>query len=638
MELGAPMHRSASREYFSPAIRTALTMLAAWLLLTCLRRELPLFLWLIYSVSAFFFFRFSAGLQGQILTPRQELALSFFFSSATTLGLFFDSGITFANVSLRDALIWIFCAAVLAEPVRRLLRLICRGLARWADREKAQAVLRGEASPRKRPFLSDRPARCFLFSLGLILLCWLPVWLAYFPGLWNYDPWQVDQVLSGVYSKHHPLLHTLLLGGCYRFALAKGNPSLAPLIYSAVQGGICASVFALAAVFIRQRTNSTLFFVLSLLFFALFPVHPILGISTTKDTLFSALILLAGLIFLLAEESAPGRRKLFAAAEIPVLALVILFRNNARYCFFLLILVCLVRVKRKQWRGILAVLTAGTLLGLSADRALGSYLNATPAFAAEMFSVPSQMAARVQEEADGLDPQTDEFLKTYYSLGDFEYSPSLADGTKKCLRLENRADLIGYLRGSLRLFLRYPAICMDAFLYTTEGLWNPLDVSHTRIYGIENQQGYLPTDIKSGYRIEADSLLPSLRALLEKLFTENAFLDIPVIHFLFAPAFHVGLLMLAICVMLRGKGRKRLPIPLFLFFLVMTIALGPGVLPRYIYPLMVCSPLLTWMCMKSVRCGPSPLPRGCETPLSLSEQGWEINRHTDVRSEEEKNG
>ncbi|MBQ3705674.1 MAG: hypothetical protein II888_04395 [Clostridia bacterium] len=588
--MGEWARRVKSGKTLSALLWAALTLLSAWLLLDGQPREAPL-IWAFRGILLFFFFRFTAFPPERILPRPTELALAFFIAAGAALGVLFDRNISLAVMTFSDVLEWLFCAGILTVPASRLLRLFCRILTRWALREKADASPEGRL-PRKVPFLSGRPAACFFFSLALMLLCWLPVWMAYAPGLWNYDPWQVDQVLTGVYSKHHPLLHTLLLGNLYRFALEKGNPNLAPLLSSAVQAAVCSAVFALACTFIRQRTRSTLFFFLSLLFFALFPVHPILVISTTKDTLFAAAVLLAGLIFLLASDSPPGRKRLLIAAEIPALALVVLLRNNAKYCFFLLMAVCLFRLRERQWRRILAVLLAGTVLGMAADRGLGTLLRATPALAAEMFSIPSQMAARVQEKTEAPDPETEEFLDTYYSLGEFEYAPALADGTKKCLRLESRADLIGYARGSLRLFLRYPAVCTDAFLYTSKGLWDLQDTSHTLIYGVRNRQGYLPTDIKPGYQIRPDSLFPSLERLLEKLFTENAFLRVPVLRFLFAPALYVDLLLLSLCILLRGRGRKALLLPLFLLFLTGTIALGPGVLPRYVYPLMVCAPLL----------------------------------------------
>ena len=544
-----------------------------------------------------FFFRAFTRKRNLILDHHLEYGLALFFSAETVLGFFFDRGISFENINARHVLEWFFCTIVFTELTRRLLRLLCNALAGWALREGEQTEPQGRKAGNG--FLHGKPAACFVFSFAVILVCWLPVWLAYYPGLWNYDPWQAEQVISGIYSKHHPLLHTLLLGNCYRFALERNNANLAPILYSVIQGTICAAVFALTCTLIRQRTKSLVFFVITLLFFALFPVHPILAMSTTKDTLFSVMILLSALLFLFMERSKPIYKKLLIAAETPVLALVILFRNNAVYCFLLLILLCFLMIKKKQWRQILAVLVAGTILGIAADRGLGTFLKASPALMAEMCSVPSQMAGRVQEQVDDPDPETLVFLKEFYTMDELSYTPDLADGTKCCLRLESRADLLHYIQGSIRLFLKYPAVCMDSFLYTTEGLWNLRDVSHTRIYGTGNRQGYLATDIQPGYQIVPDSKFPILESFLERQFTENTFLEIPILHFLFAPAFYADILLLTICVMICGKNRKRLVIPLFLVFLVFTIALGPGILPRYVYPLMVCAPLLVWMAMHS---------------------------------------
>lgn len=57
------------------------------------------------------------------------------------------------------------------------------------------------------------------------------VWLAYYPELWNYDPWQVLQFTQNDYNKHHPLIHTVFLGFCYSvgLVLAYHNPHLTDL-------------------------------------------------------------------------------------------------------------------------------------------------------------------------------------------------------------------------------------------------------------------------------------------------------------------------------------------------------------------------------------------------------------------------
>ena len=50
----------------------------------------------------------------------------------------------------------------------------------------------------------------------IILITWLPCFLAYFPGIYSYDgeP-QLIQYTSGKLDNHHPIIHTLILGKCY---------------------------------------------------------------------------------------------------------------------------------------------------------------------------------------------------------------------------------------------------------------------------------------------------------------------------------------------------------------------------------------------------------------------------------------
>lgn len=59
--------------------------------------------------------------------------------------------------------------------------------------------------------------KIYFYNLLLILLCWLPILLAYYPGIFAYDASnQVMQVINHDYTTHHPLVHTLLLGGFFQ--------------------------------------------------------------------------------------------------------------------------------------------------------------------------------------------------------------------------------------------------------------------------------------------------------------------------------------------------------------------------------------------------------------------------------------
>ncbi len=78
------------------------------------------------------------------------------------------------------------------------------------------------------------------------------MWLAYYPGLWNYDPWQVDQVLNKKYNEFHPLIHTLLLGKCYEIGIELGEAKYGVILYDYVQMIFMAGVFAYTYCYIQR--------------------------------------------------------------------------------------------------------------------------------------------------------------------------------------------------------------------------------------------------------------------------------------------------------------------------------------------------------------------------------------------------
>ena len=84
----------------------------------------------------------------------------------------------------------------------------------------------------------------------IILITWLPCFLAYFPGIYSYDgeP-QLIQYTSGKLDNHHPIIHTLILGKCYdlgRWLRANGIDIDGLAFYTAIQ--VLLLSFALAGV------------------------------------------------------------------------------------------------------------------------------------------------------------------------------------------------------------------------------------------------------------------------------------------------------------------------------------------------------------------------------------------------------
>ncbi len=134
-------------------------------------------------------------------------ALSFLFSAAILFGARLDD---VENVDVKDITLWLQLAAftVIFTGVVLLLWqfLDVLGKRERKDGRKVPNIIAGviERAGGYEEVLS------FLF----LILCWLPVFLAVYPGFFVYDAQdEYIQVATRTFSTHHPLVHVLLLGG-----------------------------------------------------------------------------------------------------------------------------------------------------------------------------------------------------------------------------------------------------------------------------------------------------------------------------------------------------------------------------------------------------------------------------------------
>ena len=534
---------------------------------------LPLSALLLYS-----FFRAVFRLCNPHLSHRQETAAAFLFVFFQSLGFYFDEGRYLANLGLLPAGLLFVRAALLTPLAAGVLRLLCAGLCRLPADDDAAAPLR---------------FRSWAAGFIVILALWAIVWLAYWPGLFNYDAWQVDEVLHHSYSKHHPLLHTLLLGHCYRFGLSRGDANLGVALYCGFQMAVMAAILSLAFAYLHARGHRVLA-VLALLFYAVFPANPVLALSTTKDVLFSGLILLALVTALLALRARTGKaRMLLLLCEIPVLTLIQLLRNNAQYAVLLTLPLCLLFIRSRRWQAVLLVFAAGLVLFKASDAALSRALSAEPGEIAEALSVPIQQCGRIYTRLsdEGADGKTQAAISVYFDMDKAYYRPERSDLMKFYARI-GRENLAGFLKLSGSLWLRYPLESLDALLCLTKGAWDIGDTSYAEVYrGVSDRAGVLFTDIKPGYGITLESRLPALEHAMEQLVSGNAYFRLPLLPLLFSPAVYVWFFALFALLTQSAPGRMAAPLLPFFAFLLLTILAGPCIIVRYVYPFMLCAPV-----------------------------------------------
>lgn len=221
------------------------------------------------------------------------------------------------------------CTALLLMPAAMAA---LAGLLRLSERRAGADGIRGRFSAGK-AFLA-------------ILACYVPMLLLMLPGSFAYDvPFQLEQVFTGRYSTHHPLLHTLLLGGCVKLGRALGSINLGAALYTVLQMTGLAACFALACASVARQSGARAAR-RSAVFFAAYPLHMMMAVNATKDVLFSGLF---ALTLALVREAVTGQRVdiRLGAGIAGAGAGMMLLRNNALYAVAAWLLLLLVLYGRQ---------------------------------------------------------------------------------------------------------------------------------------------------------------------------------------------------------------------------------------------------------------------------------------------------
>lgn len=556
------------------------------------------FIYILVYIGIYYIFKFRGQCKKVLIENKILLSISVLLSLTIVTGIYFDSGLPFESMASMDFINYLICVIGLMPLCKCLFAGIFQYMYKYSSVESGREIKKGN------------DVAIFFAVFVIIFGCWMLVWLAYYPGLWNYDPYQVSQFLNKDYNKHHPLIHTILLGFCYSTGLQKNDCNSGVMLYDFIQMSLMCGIFAYTYVYIHRHISSKIFRGIALAFYAIFPVNSILAISSTKDVLFSGLVLLCMVLFVQVMELHMRWKKILLSVVLMVSCVIMmLFRNNAIYAFYIFIIfACVISVYRKNIFALKKVLMFSiccVALFQISDAVLTKTLDAKEGSIREMFSVPSQQFGRIYNliYESGEDTHAVEIINSYYNMERSVYNPYLADSMKGTLNIANNENVMNYIKDAIVLFCKYPLISLDAFLYVTEGNWYINDISNSNIYGhgLENRQGYLLTDIKGGYNIIHKSKLPGVELFLEKSFSDNGYQHWPVLSILFSPALYFWVLVICTVVFIKAGRWELLMGAGFLWGLYLTILLGPCALIRYSYPLVTCSPFILCMANLSIK-------------------------------------
>ncbi|MBQ7679127.1 MAG: hypothetical protein IJT34_04680 [Butyrivibrio sp.] len=414
-------------------------------------------------------------------------------------------------------------------------------------------------------FLFDRhPLLC---AFVLILICEIPYMLALFPGIVSFDG--SVQIAQGMRWEHFTWHHPPLTSYFYAFWATRGlrwdNKLLGIFCIVVCQSLLAAWAFARSLCCMKRLRTPYPLRLLTLLFYALYPVWPTWAMTVIKDSLFYPVYLLyiCLLIRLVQEdEKSSYTQRLLCYAELLVVAVFLcLIRNNGIYEVVLSLPLAILVVPRKE-----RILLCGTCVLVPAiffgiDRGLWPRLVDTDNVHIDRYTAQLQQTARyalyhaadvTQEERAVLD----EILE-YDRLAEL-YDPENGDLAKEALRWhesERGFDIYtftgrekDYQRVWLAQGLKHPATYLQAWLNGCYGYFYP-DRKEVK----EGLGWYRTAEIFGYYELPEVETWSDLRERIER-WTENL-RQIPFVGMLYSCGFQTWL-FLCCAVALFHAGRK----------------------------------------------------------------------------------
>lgn len=478
-----------------------------------------------------------------------------------------------------------------------------------------------EKFPSVLPHPAAAGTRAFFLQWALIFLCWLPCFFAVYPGIYAYDgPIQLAQSLANdhVLVGQHPIVHTLYLDACFSAGLRFfGTNNAGMAIYAISQMLILSAALSLCCNFLARRRLPPILRAAALFYFALFPMNPVLAMSTTKDIPFAAALL----VFVLAVwELSEEPDAFFSSYRRPLLfflstCAMFLLRNNGVYLFALSIPIWIILLRGHRI-GISLLCAACLTFYAVFTGPVYSFLHVIPGDFHEALSIPAQQMARSviyhRDELTAGELQTAFRMIPEKQLR--SYAPRFADPVKNAVQtkyiLHNKRKC---LTTWISIGLKCPGSYVEAFLCNSLGFWDP-DVDYQSDW-TQNPFPYVEFQNKPNlppdwFPVTRHSFLPGLSRFYESVATGRAIDRIPVLSLLISPALPFWILTgsIAFCVFRRQYACLVVFAPLFAFWI--TLLLSPVVLLRYAFPLQMCMPLMIGLAFRS----DTPLKRGKSVP------------------------
>lgn len=350
----------------------------------------------------------------------------------------------------------------------------------------------------KKPF-SDRN-RFFLLTMSALFVCWLPYFIAYYPGFILGDSCSSIRQALGMdnLSNHYPVMYTLFIRLCLNIGGFFGSLTFGCAIYTLIQMLFLACALARSIQWLCRHGLPWQGGVLLTVFFGVTPFFGQISIAMWKDPVFSASLLLWTLLLLdhirpLKPKRNKGNKSrrhridwIFLLKNSLLLLLICFTRNNGLYlclfCALVFFLSFLLFGKRRRLITGLKEVVGSTLLAVILCAVItGPVFTAAgvqPTEKAEQVGVMMNQMARTVALSGNMSDRDREFMKKLLPLRKYKkaYRPCVVDLLK--WDEDFNSDYLNthsgeFYRTYISMGIKNPRCYFQAWELLTFGYWIP---------------------------------------------------------------------------------------------------------------------------------------------------------------------
>lgn len=443
--------------------------------------------------------------------------------------------------------------------------------------------------------IDEKCNKNYIIYTILILICWMPYFFRYFPGLLTSDSCaQVAQAIGLTkLTNHHPIFHTGIISIFVNLGVnVFGNINYGVAIYTMVQMTIMAISFAYVLNYLYKNKVPFFIRIFALIYYMLYPINALFSVTMWKDILFAGIIP----IFVIQCDKIVKMPDKFIKDKIKIIMfmvvsiLVCYLRNNGVYIVFFTILFLFI-IERKYWKKMGGIFAGTLIIFFITKNIIFGIFNVSEGNIGEMLSIPLQQIARVEKyHKENIDINTIYQINKFFNVENIgeKYNPVLSDPVKAEFKndvfKENKVEFIK-LWG--KLFLRYPKDYIESFLSNSYGYYYPEAKHWVANRTMEaNNMGLEQTPLIEG------KIVSKIDSLIERR-------DIPIVSMFFSIGFAVWLTVICMAYMVYSKRYVNLVMFIPIFVLWLTIIASPVFCEyRYAYPIFTTLPIYICLCFR----------------------------------------